>query len=89
MATKQSMTRPCITFLPRNELPEVLIGIPKTVRDQINSTLCNDEVSSDEELLHFFTSQCGMSEGVAKAAIEFRPRFIIEVFFHLFDPQEP
>lgn len=88
MTIKLPMKRPCITLLPKDELPAVLVGLTKTVRGQINSTLCNDEVSSDDEILHFFTAQCGISEDVAKAAIEFRPRFSIDVLFHIFDPQE-
>lgn len=46
--------------------------------------LANDDVSSDEEIVEFWTTECGISKDAADAAITYRPKLLLNSLLDLF-----
>jgi hypothetical protein len=67
----------------QSSLPLCLVELTDGQKSQIDSTLSNDEVSTEEEILELW-KECGIPEDAAKAAIGYRPTFFAEVLFQLF-----
>lgn len=53
-----------------------LLGATPAQLEQMEATLANDEASSDEELLAFFTNECGVPEEAARKAVSHRGAFL-------------
>ena len=70
--------------LPISELPQALQGLSTDVKIQLAMTLANDENSTDEEIIEFWTKECDIPEAVANAAIPFRTNYFTQPFFELF-----
>ncbi len=73
------------SLYPQDRLPPVLQALPRKQKEQLEDSLANDENSSDEELVEFWVSECGISREAADAAVAFRTNFFTQVMFRLFD----
>lgn len=68
----------------RDNMPVCLQRLSLQTKDQLQTTLANDEASSDEELMSFFCDECAIPQDAAEAAIKYRPQFFVDPFFNLF-----
>ena len=66
------------------ELPACLECLPTQMKDQLQTTLANDEASTDEEIVALWTEECGISKDAAEAAIKFRDQFFLNPLLDLF-----
>ncbi len=73
------------SLYPQDKLPAVLAALPRSQKEQLECTLANDENSSDEELVEFWTTECGIARDAAEEAVKFRDTFFSQVLFRLFD----
>ncbi len=80
------MKVPSIQTIPLAELPAVLQNLPEHSKQQLNDSLLNDQCSSNEEMVEFWVTECGIPEDAAKAAIGYRKRIMTTMFLHLFEP---
>lgn len=78
------MTDLALACIRKVELPLVLQGLGRAIQDQISSTLSNDESSSDDEILEFWTTECGIPVDVAQAALRYRNDYFMDPFYELF-----
>lgn len=65
-------------------MPACLLALPDLVKVQLNDSLCNDDVSDDDELRAHWITELGLTEAQADAALTYRPRCLAEVFFQVF-----
>ena len=64
-------------------LPPCLEALSNDKREMVNDTLCNDDVSSDEEMVDYWREN-GLTQEEAEAAIAYRPEALRDPFFQLF-----
>jgi hypothetical protein len=84
-----SYLRKMIEATPNVKLPPVLQGLSAKVHEQLSDTRANDEVSSDEELVEFWSNQCGIPVEVAQAALALRRDFLLHPLFNPFQVNTP
>lgn len=65
-------------------LPVVLQELTLHQKGQIADTLSNNEVSSDEEIIELWTTECGIPQEAALAAMKFRSEHFLNPFYVLF-----
>lgn len=58
--------------MPNKDQIEAAGPISAQNLEQMESTLANDESSSDEELISFFCEDCGIPEAQARLAVSYR-----------------
>lgn len=75
-----------IEVIDFHTLPTCLQQLPDEHKQQINDSLLNDEFASDEEMVAFWSEECGIAEDAARAAIGYRNQVLTTMFLHLFDP---
>lgn len=78
---------PTIYVVPFESLPKSLQDLPESHKQQINDTLANDQVSTDEEIVEFWTQECEIPSEPANLAIAYRRQALTTLFFHLFEPR--
>lgn len=66
-------------------IPTCLQRLQPHVRAWLNDSLCNDESSTDEEMQAHWRAEFGLTIEQAAAAIAYRPRCLVEVFFGPFE----
>lgn len=67
-----------------DELPQCLRILSLKQKDQIQTTLANDEASTDEEIIELWTQECSVPREAAEAAIKYRPQFFVNGHLDLF-----
>jgi hypothetical protein len=72
---------------PKVALPDALKGLTTHIQKQISITLANDENSTKDELVEFWTKKCNIPLEVANAAVLFRSQYLMHPFFNLFDSE--
>lgn len=55
-----------------SSLPACLSSLTESQRRQLNDSICNDEVSDDEEIMAHWCEAIGLTEPQALAAVELR-----------------
>lgn len=73
-----------VATTPVVPVPPVLQSLPIAMREQISATLANDEGSTDEEIVEFWTKECSIPLAAAEKAITFRGHFLCNPYFELF-----
>jgi hypothetical protein len=68
-----------------NVLPKCLQQLTRQEKSQIQDTLANNDVSSDEEIVEFWTTECSISKEAADEAIKFRQVMLIDPMLDLFE----
>lgn len=66
-----------------DELPKILLDLDDRQRFMVDSALCNDDVSSDEEVLENLIEN-GVPSEAAREAIKWRPRYLTDPIFQMF-----
>ncbi|BDT74151.1 hypothetical protein os4_37040 (plasmid) [Comamonadaceae bacterium OS-4] len=66
----------------------VLAKLPPQAKRQIQGTLSNDEVSSDQEIVDFWVKGCGIAPEAADMAILFRDKHLTEPLYEFFTYQD-
>jgi hypothetical protein len=67
-----------------SDLASCLQSLDRAKKEQVQMTLANDEVSSDEEIIELWTMECGISVEAAEAAIVLRPKMLLDPMADLF-----
>lgn len=66
----------------------ILAKLPAKVKDQIQDTLSNNDVSGDEEIVEFWVDKCGIAQEVADMAILFRSSHLTDPLYQFFSYTE-
>lgn len=66
----------------------LLANLPVKVKDQIQDTLSNNDVSSDAEIVEFWVKECGIEQEVADMAILFRAKHLTDPLYQFFSYTE-
>ena len=74
---------PPVQITIADDLPPCLLALDPKQRVWLNSSIGNDEVSSDEEIQAHWVAELGLTEEQATAAIIYRDRCLMP-FFQLF-----
>lgn len=64
-------------------LPKTLLKLSEAQIDLVEASLCNDEASSDEEMIEYWTQTCGIPLDAANEAIKFRTQALLNFLFSL------
>ena len=65
-------------------IPACLQQLAPRTRALLNDSLCNDEVSTDDELQAHWRTELGLTAEQAQATIAYRPRCLVEMFYRPF-----
>lgn len=65
-------------------LPPCLAFLSRFNQEQLQDSLANDDVSTDEELIEFWVTECSIPKDAADAAITYRSKFFLDNFLDLF-----
>ena len=68
-----------------NELPNCLRQLTRQEKEQIQDTLANNDVSSDDDIVDFWIVDCNISKDAAEAAIKFRQMMLVVPMLDLFE----
>ncbi len=77
--------------IPQESVPACLRELPKDAKEQIESTLSNDENSTDEEIVDFWAAECSIPADIGREAVKFRDEYfshpICVMFPELYEDQ--